>query len=210
MMLLIGLTGNIGCGKSTVARVWESMGAFVVDADKVGHALLGPGSEALERVVIEFGEDVLGDDGRLDRERLAAVVFESEDSVRRLNGLVHPLIREEIIRILEKEENEGRNVAVVEAALLLEAGTGTDYDLIVVIEAPIEKRLGWLFEKRGLEKAAAIRIERMQMDPDRKAGMGDLVLENRGSARELESAAKLLFRKILEDFGIDIKDVDAR
>ncbi len=210
MMLLIGLTGNIGCGKSTVARVWESMGAFVIDADRVGHELLGPGSEALERVVIEFGEDVLSGDGRLDREKLAAVVFESEDSVRRLNGLVHPLIREEIIRILENEESEGRHVAVVEAALLLEAGTGTDYDLIVVVEAPIEKRLGWLLEKRGLEKAAAMRIERMQMDSDRKAGMGDLVLENRGSAEDLESAAKLLFRKILEDFGIEIKDVDAR
>ncbi len=198
-MLVIGLTGNVSSGKSTVAAVWQSLGAVVLDADRIGHAVLAPGSETLDRVVAEFGEDILAN-GHLDRKKLAARVFEDGASLEKLNRLVHPVIGKEIRERIEGERRSGTRVVVVDAPLIFEAGIEDEFDLVVVVDAPLERRLRWLREKRGLERETALRIERLQMDPREKATRGDILLENSGTTDALQEAAKVLYVKILDGY----------
>jgi len=196
--LVIGLTGNIASGKNTVARVWKSMGAAVLDADKIAHEVVEPGSDALARVVEEFGEEILTDDC-LDREKLAAKVFEDGDEIKRLNRIVHPLVREKISTRIEEERRSGTPMVVVHAALIFEARAEDNYDLIVVVNAPLERRLRWLSEERGIDRKSAMRIERTQMNPDEKVKRADFVLENKGTIEELQDASKMLFRRMLDE-----------
>lgn len=198
-MLVIGLTGNVASGKSTVAAIWQSLGAVVLDADRMGHTVLESGSETLNRVVEEFGEDILAD-GCLDRKRLAAKVFEDEASLRKLNRLVHPVIGEEIRKRIEEERRSGTKVVVVDAPLIFEAEIEDEFDLVVVVDAPLERRLQWLSENRGLGRETALRIERLQMDPREKAMKADIILQNGGTIDVLQEAAKLLFYKILDGY----------
>jgi len=198
-VLVIGLTGNVASGKSTVARVWQSLGAVVLDADRIGHGLLEPGSGTLARVVEEFGEDILSD-GCLDREKLAAKVFEDEASLSKLNRIVHPVIGSEIRNRIEEKRRSGTEVVVVDAPLIFEAGIEDDFDLVVVVDAPLERRLLWLKENRGLGREASLRIENLQMDPDEKVRRGDIIFENTGTPEELEKASKALYNKILGGF----------
>ena len=197
-MRVIGLTGNIASGKSTVARVWRSLGAVVIDADRIGHAVLAPGSETLERLIEAFGEEILSD-GRLDRNRVAAIVFGDEKALERLNALVHPVIGEKIRERIKAERRRKTPVVVVDAALIFEAGIEDAFDLVVVVDAPLERRILWLREGRGLGREEALRIEGAQLDPGEKAGRGDFVLENTGTVEALEKAAKSLYAKILKD-----------
>jgi dephospho-CoA kinase len=203
-MKVIGLTGNIASGKSTVARVWRSMGAVILDADRIAREVLQPGSEALERVVSEFGEEIRKN-GELDRVKLAEIIFRETKAIRRLNQLVHPPVRLRIRARIEEENRFGTRVVVVDAALIFEAGVERDYDVVVVVNAPLEKRLAWLKDERGIDRESALRIEGAQMDPAEKARRGDYVLENRGDVSDLRSAASALFRRILRDVQ---KDVD--
>jgi dephospho-CoA kinase len=197
-MRVIGLTGNIGSGKSVVADVWKELGAVVLDADRIAHEILVPGSEALEGVVARFGPGVLAEDGRLDRARLAEIVFADPDgdAVRRLNRIVHPLVGRRIRERLEAERRAGTRVVVVEAALIYEAGVEDEYDVVVVVQAPRERRYAWLAASRGLDPERAARIERTQIDPEEKAARADHLLENRGTLEELREAAGRLFRRL--------------
>lgn len=195
-MRVIGLTGNIGSGKSVVARVWEGLGAVVLDADRIAHEILAPGSEALDRVVAGFGPGILAEDGRLDRAKLAEIAFDDPDAVRRLNRIVHPIVGARIRERLEAEREAGTRVVVVEAALIYEAGVEDDYDVVVVVDAPRESRYARVAASRGLDPRRAARIERTQIDPGEKAARADHVLENRGTLPELRTAAERLFRRL--------------
>ena len=111
----------------------------------------------LARGVEEFGEDIRTD-GCLDREKLAAKVFGDGDTIERLNRIVHPLVGEEIRRRVEEEIRSGTSVVVVDAALIFEAGIEGYFDLVVVVDAPLERRLRWLIERRGIDEESALRI----------------------------------------------------
>jgi dephospho-CoA kinase len=174
------------------------MGAAVVDADRIAHEVVEPGSDVLARVVEEFGEEILTD-GSLDREKLAAKVFEDGDEIKRLNRIVHPLVSEKISTRVEEERRSGTPMVVVHAALIFEARTESNYDLIVVVNAPFERRLRWLYKERGIDRESAMRVERTQMNPDEKVKRADYVLENEGSIEELQNVSKLLFRRMLDE-----------
>ncbi len=208
-MLVIGLTGNIASGKTSVARIWRSLGAVVIDADRIGHTILSPGSAALKSLVEIFGRGVLTG-SELDRKKLAAIVFESREMLQKLNGLLHPLIGREILRRIEEERLAGTSVVVVDAALIFEAGTRGRYDLVVVVDSPLRQRLARLREERGMSEERAMLIESTQMDPGEKVERGDFVIENSGTAGELENASKALYIKILKDFKAKNKGVDER
>lgn len=141
-MLRVGLTGGIGCGKSTVAAMMAELGCHVLNADKMAHALIAPGEPAYNDVVRKFGRDILAPDGSVDRARLAAVVFADGDKLASLNAIVHPRVLRELDRELERLARvDPHGVAVVEAALLIESGYHRNLDRIILVTCTRDQQL---------------------------------------------------------------------
>ncbi|MDP2930927.1 MAG: dephospho-CoA kinase, partial [Chloroflexota bacterium] len=131
-MKVIGLTGGIGTGKSTVSKFLVELGALVVDADKVGHEVFKPGTEAWREVVAAFGKKVLAANGDIDREKLGDIVFNTPESLARLNRIMHPRIKDAIEAQLEEYRRQGTKVVVIEAPLLIEAEWAPSVDEVWV------------------------------------------------------------------------------
>ncbi|MGY1837120.1 dephospho-CoA kinase [Blastococcus sp. SYSU DS0510] len=181
-MLRIGLTGGIGSGKSTVSRLLAERGAVVVDADLIAREVLEPGTPGLAAVVREFGEGVLAEDGSLDRAALAAIVFSDEEARRRLDALVHPLVRQRSAELVAAAPEDA--VVVNDVPLLVETGQAGSYDLVVVVETRQEIRVARLVERGLTEADARARIAAQATDEQRRA-VADVVLDNSGSLQHL-------------------------
>ena len=179
---VIGLTGNIGTGKSTVGRMLAELGARVIDADQVAHEAMRPGGPAFQAVLDAFGPGILGADGSIDRVRLGGIVFRDAAALKRLEALVHPAVIAEVdARIARAEEP----VVVVEAIKLIEAGMHRRYDALWVVTAPRELQIARLMRERGLtEEEAALRVD-AQPPQEEKAARADVVIVNDGSLDEL-------------------------
>lgn len=191
-MLSVALTGNVASGKSTVARLWREAGVAVVSADDLARTATEPGSEGLDEVVEAFGEDVLAEDGRLDRAALRDVVFRDDEARRRLEEILHPRIRALRDAWLEERRAEGARLVVSEIPLLFETEMEGEFDLTVLVDAPRGERLRRLVEDRGLEAGEAERIMDAQMDPDEKRRRADLVVENDGTLQDLRTRALVI------------------
>ena len=180
-MLLVGLTGGIGSGKSTVARALADRGAVVIDADVLAREVVEPGTPGLEAVVARFGTGVLTADGHLDRAALAGLVFDDEVARADLNGIVHPLVAAESQRRVAAAPSG--SVVVMDVPLLVEAARG-GYDLVVVVEAPPDVRVDRLVA-RGMDREdVRRRMAAQASDADRRA-VADVVLDNSGSEADL-------------------------
>src|SRR5207249_3410 len=150
-MLLVGLTGGIGAGKSTVARMLAERGAVVIDADELARRAVDPGTAGFEGVVGAFGPDVVSKDGSLDRARLAALVFQDEEARRKLEAIVHPEVRRLFMEEAAKYRGSDR-VLVYSVPLLLESGLQDSFDVIVVVTADRENRLARVMAARQMPK----------------------------------------------------------
>jgi dephospho-CoA kinase len=177
-MLVIGITGGIGSGKGLATEFFQSRGAAVIDADEVARDLTGPDSPVLAEIAREFGRDVVGDDGRLDRGKLAQRVFGDAGAVARLNAVTHPPIAREVRRRIELLAGEGKaEVACVVAPLLLEAGLEEAVHHVLVMVAEEKERVRRVVERDGLsEEEARERIE-VQMSPEEQCGRADWVVD---------------------------------
>ncbi|MDX1568095.1 MAG: dephospho-CoA kinase [Longimicrobiales bacterium] len=195
-MLHVGLTGSVASGKSTVAGMWREAGVPVVSADDLARRVVEPGTVGLRRVVEEFGEEVLEEDGSLDRAALRNRIFRNEEDRRRLEEILHPLIAEHRSRWMEEVEGKGASLAVAEIPLLFEAGLEEDFDVVVVVDAPREERLRRLVEDRGLAEDEALRMMDAQMDADEKRSRADFVLDNGAGIPELRTAAGALLAQL--------------
>jgi dephospho-CoA kinase len=182
-MLKIGLTGGIASGKSVVAARLEERGAVLVDADALAREVVEPGTEGLDRVVSEFGGDVLGPDGRLDRPKLGALVFGSPERLAALNGIVHPLVRARAAAIVAAAAEDA--VVVQDIPLLVETGQGSDFHLVVVVDAPDDVRLQRMLEHRGMTREAALQRMAAQATRNERLAAADVVLDNSGSVQHL-------------------------
>ena len=181
-MLRIGLTGGIGSGKSTVSRLLGEHGAVVVDADVIAREVVAPGTPGLAAIVEAFGPTVLAADGSLDRPGLAAVVFADPQARRRLDGIVHPLVR---ARAGELEAAAPADAVVVhDVPLLAETGQGSSYDLVVVVEADPAVRVARLVQRGLTADDARARIAVQATDEQRRA-IADVVLDNSGTPEQL-------------------------
>lgn len=188
-MIVIGLTGNIGSGKSTVSRKLKALGAVVIDADQVARDVVEPGTPALREIVRTFGESILNDDGTLDRKKLGAVVFANPDARARLNGITHPRIEEAIAREKEKYRNlhgADNTVLVIEAPLLLEAGLDRDMDEIWVVGIDEEVQVKRLAERDNVLLDEARRRIASQLPQAEKLKAATRVIDNSGSRAETE------------------------
>ena len=190
-MLQIGLTGGIGSGKSSVARRLAELGAVVFDADAAAREVVEPGTEGLAAVVAEFGPEVLGPDGALDRAALARVVFENDAARTRLNGIVHPLVRRRAAEVVASAPADA--VVVQDVPLLVETGQAGRYDLVVVVEAPEAVRAERLRRDRGMtEEEARARMAAQATDAERRA-VADVVLVNDGDLDALRGQVDRLW-----------------
>lgn len=197
-MKRIGLTGGIGSGKSTVARMLADAGFPVVDADKIARQIMEPGSPVLVKVGEVFGADLIGEDGQLNRAELARRAFGSEETTQQLNAITHPAIREESGRQFAAAEAAGAKAAVYDMPLLVEQGLHEQMDLTVVVDVDAEERVRRLVSSRGLDETdARARIARQIGDAERRAA-ADVVIDNNGSLEELKPQVEALVSEIRE------------
>jgi dephospho-CoA kinase len=202
-MLRVGLTGGIGCGKSTVAAMMAELGCHVLNADKMAHALIAPGEPAYNDVVRKFGKHILAPDGSVDRARLASVVFADTDKLTALNAIVHPRVLRELDRELERLARlDAHGVAVVEAALLIESGYHTTLDRIVLVTCTREQQLERLTNPtvgRGMSREQAEQRIAAQMPVEEKRRQAAGKLDEIDCSCSLDSTRKQV-RTLVEQF----------
>ncbi|WP_314213089.1 dephospho-CoA kinase [Pseudarthrobacter equi] len=182
-MLKIGLTGGIASGKSVVASRLKERGAVLVDADALAREVVEPGTEGLERIVAEFGRDMLDAEGRLDRPRLGEAVFGNKDRLAVLNGIVHPLVRTRAAAITTAAPEDA--VVVQDIPLLVETGQGSNFHLVLVVDAPDGLRLERMQQLRGMSAEAARARMAAQAPRDTRLAAADVVLDNSGTLQHL-------------------------
>jgi dephospho-CoA kinase len=192
-MLVIGLTGGIGTGKSEVARVLAGLGAVVINADQVGHQAYTPGSEIWREVVSAFGSDILQPSGEIDRKKLGAIVFSDAQQLARLNCIMHPRMARMVGDRIEQLRVEGVPVVVVEAALLFEAGWDSLVEEVWVTDSPPEAVVHRIQTRNGLRESEIKKRIDSQMPAAERRARAAVVVDNRGSVDELEQAVKSLW-----------------
>ncbi|MCI0633721.1 MAG: dephospho-CoA kinase [Actinobacteria bacterium] len=184
-MLLVGLTGGIGSGKSTVAHLLEKLGAVVFDADVLAREVVAPGTPGHQAVVERYGANVLAPGGELDREALASIVFADPSARRDLEAIVHPEVRRRFAEGSEEYRDTDR-VVVFSAPLLVETGMYTAFDVLLVVAASVETQIERLMRDRGMSEAAIRARIDAQAPAEAKAEVADILIENVGTREELE------------------------
>ncbi|MBO55689.1 MAG: dephospho-CoA kinase [Dehalococcoidia bacterium] len=179
-MLVIGLTGGIGSGKSAVALMLQELGADLIDADKVGHEAYQVNSEPWQAVVDAFGKGILGPDGDIDRKKLGSVVFSDPSELDRLNAIMHPRMASMVKNKIESLEENGSNVVVLEAAVLLEAGWDSLVDEVWTVTAPVDLVLERLNARNGMTYDEASRRIAAQMSVEDRLKSSQAEINNSG------------------------------
>lgn len=193
-MTRVGLTGGIGSGKSAVTALLRERGAVVVDADVLAREVVEPGTPGFAAVVERFGDGVLDGDGRLDRPALGAVVFADEQARRDLEAIIHPRVR---ARAAELEAAAGPDAVVVhDVPLLVETGQAELYDLVVVVDVPVETQIERLASNRGMSRADAESRIAAQATREQRRGAADVVIDNSGTLADLADAVDALWQRL--------------
>jgi dephospho-CoA kinase len=210
-LLLVGLTGGIAAGKSTVAAMLRELGARVIDADQVGRAVVAPGEPGLAEVVREFGAAMLRPDGTLDRARLGELVFRCEAARQALNGLLHPRIGSEIGRQIQAWDRAaaGPGVAVIEAAVLLEAGWEALVDRVVGVAAKQSTRILRLMQRNGLSRARAAARVRSQLSPAELRARCDFLIRADVPLEQTQADVATLWATLLREAEIKFQSAAA-
>jgi dephospho-CoA kinase len=197
-MKVIGLTGGIGSGKSTVSRYMAGLGAVVMDLDKAGHEVEKRGGGAYKKLVKEFGEEILAADKEIDRSRLGKIVFGSPEALKRLNRIVHPAIDRLVEKKLREYRRQGVKVVVLEAAAMLEDNKTWLTDEIWITVAPEAAVLERTKSRPGYTEAEVKRRIGSQMTNDERIKRADVVIYNDGTMEELEQKVKAEWAKLQE------------
>ncbi len=203
-MLRVGLTGGIGSGKSTVARRLAQHGAVIIDADVVAREVVAPGTSGLRQVVATFGDGLLSPDGALDRAQLARLVFADPDDRRRLNAIVHPLVRARTEELTAAAPAAA--VVVNDVPLLAETGLAPAYQLVVVVQAPEQLRVARLVGERGMSAPDAQARVATQATEAERAAVADVLLDNTGSVAALYEAVDAVWQDRIAPFADNLRE----
>jgi dephospho-CoA kinase len=203
MTRIVGLTGGIGSGKSTVAGLFEKLGAVVLDADAIVHELQAPGSPLLGEIAAAFGDRVIRRDGSLDREALAEIVFADEERRQQLNALIHPKVGAEMARRIAEARDRRAPLLVLDVPLLFEAaraGRGTasrvDLDATIVVWVPEQVQIERVLARGGLSREELVRRIGAQMPLDEKKTLADHVIDNSGTLDQTEQQVRTLYEEL--------------
>lgn len=195
-MLVAGLTGGIGCGKSTASECFIALGVPVIDADQVARQVVEPGNEALGKIAAHFGDQLIQADGTLDRPALRRIVFDNERERNWLEALLHPLIRDRILDTLEQLDQDGHSYAILASPLLLETDQHLLISRVIVVDVPESTQVERTMQRDGMEEAQVRQILAAQMDRDERLKHADFVLDNNGSPEQLKQAVAELHPKL--------------
>lgn len=199
-MLLIGLTGGIGSGKSTALRVFKKLGARVIDADVLARKAVEPGKPAWRDIKQRFGVGVFHKNGRLDRKKLAARVFNNKKALKELNAIVHPRVKAmeaELINGIKKSDKKA--VIVADAPMMIEAGFHRSKDVLVVMDSTEENQIKRTVKSGRLNRRQAKARIRAQMPTAQKKKFADYIIENNGTIAECRKNAQAVYRLILKE-----------
>ena len=201
--LEVGLTGGIASGKSTVSHFLSSLGIYVIDADEIAHQLIEPEGGAFDKVLERFGESIM-ESGRINRKKLADIVFKDRQALNDLNFIVHPLVREEISMlsdhyIAQRSDDQNANrIIVVEAALLVETRRHIQFDKLIVVHCSRETQIQRLMGRDGMSRMEAIGRINSQMPMEDKILYADCLINTDRSLEEVEKQTQNLHKKLLE------------
>jgi dephospho-CoA kinase len=195
---VIGLTGSIASGKSTVARILSRLGAEVIDADQIARDVVAPGSPLLDRLRESFGAGVITEEGTLDRKRLGEIVFADQGARKRLEGILHPEIRRVSRELMEDARRRGIPVLVYVAPLLIESGRIGDVDEVWVVDVSEERQLARLMGRDGCSAEEARQRMAAQMGSAEKKRFAARVIDNDGEPEETERIVTQLYREVLD------------
>src|SRR5438309_10546199 len=196
-MLNVALTGNIAAGKSTVVDWLRRWGATIIDADELAREAETPGTEVLTAIVKRFGTNVLHPDGTLDRPALRAKVIGDDTALADLNAIVHPAVRRRRDELLASSRARGDVLVINDIPLLFESLDPSQFDAVVLVDAPVPVRRARLRALRGLSNEEADRMIAAQMDAGRKRARSQYVIDNDGSLKELEAKARVVFKELM-------------
>ena len=201
-MLKVGLTGSIAVGKSTVCNIFRDLGCYVIDADRTAREVVAQGTDGLRQVVAAFGEDVLADDGELDRAKLGSIVFADEAKRSKLNAIVHPLVIAEQDRLLNEAAKAGKaDIAIVDAALMIESGSYRRFAKLIVVWCRPEIQLDRLMRRDGLSQAAAEQRIAAQMTQEEKKRYADMLIDTSGTLDDTHRETVSVFEQMTKLIG---------
>jgi dephospho-CoA kinase len=199
-MLRVGLTGNIASGKSNAARVFAELGAAIIDADLIAHAVMSPGQETYDSVVQAFGTGILNTDCTIDRKALGRIVFAQEERRLLLNSLVHPAVRAEVERrVAGIRESSPRAIAIIDAALMVETGYYRLHDRLVVITCSPSLQLARLINRDGCTIEEARSRIAAQLPIEEKLKLADYIIETSGTLRETREQVDAVYRSLVRE-----------
>ena len=196
-MKVIGLTGGIGSGKSTVSQYLAELGAVVLDADKVGHEAFKPDTPAWRDVVATFGREVLAPSGEVDRKKLGEIVFNEPEALSRLNQIMHPRMYDMMKTRIEEYRRQGVAVVVIEAAVLIEANWTSLVDEVWVTVVPESTVLERIKKQRGLAEEQTLARIRSQIPIEERLKHADVVINNDGDLDDVKAKVKELWQKLV-------------
>ena len=198
-VLLIGLTGGIASGKSTVAGFIEELGGVIIDFDFLARQVVRPGEKAWGRIVEYFGKEILLDNGDIDRKKISGIVFLDDKKRKILEGFTHPAIGEAFVKEVEKAAAEQRNAVILGVVpLLIECSMHELFHAIALVSVPREKQIERLTKRDGITRDKAITIINAQMPIDEKIGYADFVINNNGTVEETKIQVKGFWDKLMD------------
>ena len=195
-MIVIGLTGGILSGKSTISKMLNERGAVVIDADKVGHEAYTPHTRVWQEVTDAFGKEILTENEEIDRKKLGEIVFKDPQALARLNGIMHPRMHDMLGERVQKLRGEGADVVVLEAAILIEAKWTDLVDEVWVVKAPEETVIQRLQNRSGLSEEQARARIRSQLSNEERAKHADVIIDTDCTLAEVEGKVGGLWEKI--------------
>ena len=195
-MIVIGLTGGILSGKSTISKMLSERGAVIIDADKVGHEAYIPHTQVWQEVTDAFGKEILAENEEIDRKKLGEIVFKDPQALARLNGIMHPRMHDMLRERVEKLQSANSNVIVIEAAILIEAKWTDLVDEVWVVIAPEEAVIQRLQNRSGLSEEQARARIRSQLSNDERASHADIVIDTNCTLAEVEDKVGILWEKL--------------
>ena len=196
-MILVGLTGGVACGKSSVARLFQDCGAILIDADILARTVVEPGKPALKAIVTAFGKKILSPDGTLNREALGKIVFASPAKLKKLSAIVHPRVAREQARMARDiATQEPQAVVIYDAPVLIEAGAHKRMDKIVVVSADEQTQIKRLRNRNHLSKAAALRRIKSQLPLTKKIALADYVIDGTLSYEQTKHEMERIYEEL--------------
>jgi dephospho-CoA kinase len=193
--MVIGLTGGIATGKSTVSAMLAEHGATIIDSDRIARQVVQPGTPGLAKIVAHFGEEYLLPGGELNRTKLGQRIFSDEKARQRLMEITHPYIFAEINTQIEHAQSQGEKMIVLDAPLLIETGLNRQVERVVLVYVDEETQIERLMKRDHLTREEAMRRIASQMSIEEKKRYADIIIDNRGSLKELEDQVERLFIK---------------